>query len=492
MSEATNRNRRFGGHARGDGSGDRLEGSDDSLIEMAERVSRLSAARETETLRGDLAGTVPTVPSELSDTGLSEGFVSDLLLKSLYTFGARSGKQLAEALCLPYGITEDPLMSLRQRQLVEVRGSTGPNAAAFTFEITSEGRVRARELLEGSRYVGPAPIPMQQYWHWARAQSATRIRITRAQIARGLRRLVLDEEFVDTLGPAINSGRSLFLYGEAGNGKTTIAEAVAAMLGGAIFVPYAIEADGQIIQIYDPHSHRPAPSPGRGSGGNGEGTLLSAGPDHDERFVRIHRPAVIVGGELTLEQLELQRDEQTGVYRAPPQVKANGGVFIIDDFGRQRVRPRDLLNRWMVPLERQVDLLDLPIGHKLAIPFECFLIFATNLDPAELVEEAFLRRIRYKIHVDSPSRDQFRSMFRRQCEERGIPFESAAVSHIYQHYYDAGIVEARACHPRDLVDHIVDMRRYSGTEVTLSGEAVEAACRSYFVDMTEAAPVRAS
>lgn len=477
MTDATGRNKRH----RRESRVTRPAGEEQKLLDLAEQVSSWSSRREAEGLHGNggAAGTYPAVPDNLAETGLSQGYIADLLLKTLHTYGARTGMQLAESVCLPYSIVEDPLMWLRQRQLVEVRGSSGPNSASFTFDLTGQGRSRAKEVLEGNRYVGPAPIPMQQYWHWARTQSATRVRITRAQIVRGLRKMVLEDGFVDMLGPAINSGRSLFLYGEAGNGKTSIAEAVAGMLGGAIYVPYAVETEGQVVQIYDPHSHRPADPP---ASRDGEGELLGSGPRYDQRFVRINRPAVIVGGELTLDQLELQRDEQTGIYRAPPQVKANGGVFIIDDFGRQRVRPRDLLNRWMVPLERQVDLLDLPIGHKLAIPFECFLIFATNLNPAELVEEAFLRRIRYKIHVDSPDRDQFRRMFQRQCESQGIPFAPSAVSYIYEHYYDAGLAEARACHARDVVDHVSDLRRYSGADVPLSDATLEAACRSYFVD----------
>ncbi len=479
MTDATDGNRR----RRHSSRVTRPAGEEQKLLDLAEQVSSWSTLREAEGLHGsgNVAGTYPVVPDNLAETGLSQGYIADLLLKTLHTYGSRTGKQLAESLRLPYSIVEDPLMWIRKRQLVEVRGSSGPNAASFSFDLTEQGRARAREVLEGNRYVGPAPIPMQQYWHWARTQSATRVRISRSQIVRGLRKMVLDDGFVDMLGPAINSGRSLFLYGEAGNGKTSIAEAVAGMLGGAIYVPYAVETEGQVVQIYDPHSHRQAEAPATADL-NGDGKLLGSGPVYDQRFVRINRPAVIVGGELTLDQLELQRDEQTGIYRAPPQVKANGGVFIIDDFGRQRVRPRDLLNRWMVPLERQVDLLDLPIGHKLAIPFECFLIFATNLDPAELVEEAFLRRIRYKIHVDSPDRDQFRRIFQQECESHGLPFTPSAVSYIYEHYYDRGLAEARACHARDVVDHVSDLRRYSGADVPLSDETLEAACRSYFVD----------
>jgi predicted ATPase with chaperone activity len=373
-------------------------------------------------------------------------------------------------------------MDLQQRRLVEVRGSEGHGRSGYTFDLTSEGRARAREVMQANRYVGPAPIPLGEYWESVRVQSSRGLQIGRDAIREGFRHLVFDDEFVDMLGPAINSGKSLFLYGHAGNGKTSIAEAVADMMGSTIYVPYAVEVDGQIISVYDPVAHR-SPLETSAPETTDPRSLLRPVPDADPRFALVKRPVVMVGGELTLEELELQFDPQMGVFRAPPQVKANCGVFIIDDFGRQRARPRDLLNRWMVPLDRHMDFLSLPMGHKLPVPFECLLIFATNLNPAELVEEAFLRRIQYKILVDNPSRDQYGEIFRICCERAGLAYSEKGVDLIFREFYGEGGVTPRACHPRDIVNHLLDLARYLGVKPEVSGRMLGLACRSYFLDV---------
>lgn len=420
----------------------------------------------------------PPVPETLQETGLTDAFVTDLLLKTLYAQGARTGDQLSNYIRLPFGILDDITLTLQQRRLIEVRGTEGVGRRGYTFDLTAEGRARAREIVGTNRYIGPAPVELSQYWKWATAQSVRKSPITRDRILDGLRHLVLPEELIDQLGPAVNSGKSMFLYGHAGNGKTALAEAIAAMLGGAIYTPYALEVEGQVIQLYDPVAHVEA------EGGKKKSTndFLIAAPEHDPRWVCIRRPVVMVGGELTLDDLELQYDSQTGAFKAPPQVKANGGVFIIDDFGRQRTRPRDLLNRWMVPLDRDVDFLSLPMGHKIPVPFECLLIFATNLDPSDLVEEAFLRRIRYKILVGNPTRDQYAEIFRRCCEARDIEYDEEAVEHIFFEYYGRRGIGPRACHPRDLVNHLCDLGQYLQQEPRLDKELLQMACRSYFLD----------
>lgn len=426
----------------------------------------------------------PPVPESLEETGLSEAFVTDLILKTLYLQGARSGTELESFLRLGFGILDPLLMDMQQRHFIEVRGSEGHGRIGYTFDITGEGRTRTREIMQGSRYCGPAPIPLGEYWESVRLQSTRGLQIGREAIRQGFSHLVFDDEFYDTLGPAINSGKSLFLYGHAGNGKTSIAEAVANMLGSSIYIPYAVEVDGQVIQIYDPVSHR-SPEEGADAKIDESRPFLRPVPDADPRFVQIRRPVVMVGGELVLDELEVQFDEQTGVFRAPPQVKANCGVFIIDDFGRQRVRPRDLLNRWMVPLDRHVDFLNLPMGHKLPVPFECLLIFATNLNPSELVEEAFLRRIQYKILVDNPSREEWRQIFRTCCENAGLEYSDEGVDLVFEQFYGARGIPPRACHPRDIVNHVLDMARYLGSEPASSGKMLELACRSYFLDVTD-------
>lgn len=425
--------------------------------------------------------TAPPVPETLDDTGLSHAFVSDLVLKTLYVQGSRTGSQLEGSLRLPFPILDEPLMDLQQRRLLEVRGSQGHGRIGYHFDITGEGRARAREIMQTSRYVGPAPIPLDEYWESVRSQSTRGLQIGREKILEGFDHLVFDDDFIDTLGPAINSGKSLFLYGHAGNGKTSIAEAVAEMMGSTVFVPHAVEIEGQVISVFDPVAHRPVEE--AYAAPQDRPAYLRDAPTHDLRFVRVKRPVVMVGGELTLDELELQFDSQSGVYRAPPQMKANCGVFIIDDFGRQRVRPRDLLNRWMVPLDRHMDFLSLPMGHKLPVPFECLLIFATNLNPTELVEEAFLRRIQYKILVDNPSREEYEEIFQRCCENVGIEYSAGGVDLIFREFYEKRGLPPRACHPRDIVNHLLDLARYLGREPAVSGRLLGLACRSYFLDM---------
>ncbi|MFV1987774.1 MAG: ATP-binding protein [Gemmatimonadota bacterium] len=426
-------------------------------------------------------GARPPVPEALEDTGLSVSMVSDLIIKTLYLQGARTGMELEAFLRLPFAILDPLLMELQQRRLMEVRGSEGHGRIGYTFDITSEGRARAREVMQTNRYVGAAPIPLGEYWESVRAQSTRGLQIGRDAIREGFSHLVFDDEFIDTLGPAINSGKSLFLYGHAGNGKTSIAEAIAEMMGSRIYVPYAVEVDGQILAVYDPVAHR---DPDHDFvDGPEKPAFLREVPDYDSRFALVRRPVVMVGGELTLEQLELQHDEQTGVYRAPPQMKANCGVFIIDDFGRQRVRPRDLLNRWMIPLDRHMDFLSLPMGHKLPVPFESLLIFATNLNPSELVEEAFLRRIQYKILVDNPTREEYDSIFSGCCASAGLAYSQTGVDLIFREFYDKRGVPPRACHPRDIVNHLLDLARYLGVEPEVSGRMLGLACRSYFLDV---------
>jgi predicted ATPase with chaperone activity len=428
----------------------------------------------------------PRLPTTLEETGLSESFVSELLLKILYVQGSRTGDQLGAFSRLSFGILDDLLLTLQQRRLIEVRGTEGKGRRGYTFALTTEGRDRCREIMTTSRYVGPAPVPLTQYRAIVDHQKVEDAEVDEQQVAEGLSHLVLNGNFRESLGPAINSGRSLFLYGHAGNGKTVLAEAIAEMLGDALYIPFSVEVDGLVIAIYDPVFHEPVHEAGNGDLSS---AWMDPEPDYDMRWVRIRRPVVMVGGELMLDDLELQFDQLSGVFRAPPQMKANGGVFIIDDFGRQRVRPRDLLNRWMVPLEKHVDFLSLPMGHKLPVPFQCLLIFATNLDPAELVEEAFLRRIRYKILVDNPTREQYTEIFKESCEQRGLPFTPHAIDFVYEEYYSRPHIQERCCHPRDITNHLIDIARYKRRDVELSPELLRLACDAYFLDVVDATAV---
>jgi len=434
----------------------------------------------------DLAGAsvAPPVPDTLGDTGLLADAVRDLILKVLYVQGGRTGHYLSEFLSLPFALVDEELLTLQQRRFVEVRGTTGPNRASYLFDLAGAGRDRAKEALEASQYVGPAPVPLAQYRHWIEAQSIQNAHITEESLKAGFSHLVLNHSLFDILGPAVNSSKSIFLYGHPGNGKTAIAEAISQMLGGVLYLPYAVDVDGQIMLVFDPVHHEEVETQDDAIGR--DALWLRSGPGYDRRYARVKRPVVLTGGELTLDQLDLRYDPFTKLYQAPFQVKANGGVLIVDDFGRQRVPPRDLLNRWIVPLEKRIDFLTLHTGGKFPVPFDCLLIFATNLDPAELVEEAFLRRIHYKIAVVDPTRAQYEEIFRRCCTTAGLAYDPEIVSYIFSEFYDKRKIPARGCHPRDLIAHVEDISKYREAAPELTIELVDRACRSYFLESSPA------
>ena len=429
----------------------------------------------------------PPAPQSVQETGLSSEAIADLLVKTLYVRGARTGKQLVDGVGLPFSIVDDQLLDLQQRRCIAVRGTAGHGRGGYTFELTSAGTGRAREALSASEYVGPAPVPLEQYRAQVEAQSVRDVVVTRSRIREGFEALVLGDELLEVLGPAINSAKSVFLYGEPGNGKTVIAETIARLLGqGGVYIPHAVDVDGEIVLLYDAVFHRtlePATQqPGAPDAADDVDALLfpRAG-GADRRYAYVARPVVVTGGELTLDQLDLQYDPQARIYQAPFQMKANGGVLIIDDFGRQRVPPRQLLNRWIVPLEKRRDYLALHGGVKFPVPFDCLLLLATNLEPKELVEEAFLRRIHYKVQVPSPSRQQYEEIFRRACRERGIEYDQRAVEFVYRRYYEGLGITPRGCHPRDVTDHVCDFARYLEREPGLTPDLLERACDSYFV-----------
>jgi hypothetical protein len=428
----------------------------------------------------DLAETVvfPPVPEKLADTGLSADSVRDLILKALYVQGARTGQYLAEFLKLPFPLVDEELLTLQHRRFIEVRSTTTTHRGSYQFDLGAEGRDRAKEALEASQYMGPVPVPLSQYSSWIHAQTVRNAHVTQEGLGAGFSHLVLDHSIFDMLGPAVNSSKSIFLYGHPGNGKTAIAEAISHMLGGELYLPYAVDVDGQIMLIYDPVHHEEIESKDEVLGIE---SLWRSGPSYDRRYARVKRPVVVTGGELTLDQLDLRYDPFTKLYQAPFQVKANGGVLIVDDFGRQRVPPRDLLNRWIVPLDKRIDYLTLHTGGKFPVPFDCLLIFATNLDPAELVEEAFLRRIHYKIPVGDPTRAQYEEIFRGQCVTQGLSYDPDAVAYIFAEFYDKLGIPPRGCHPRDLIAHVGDIAKYREITPQLTTGLVDGACRSYFL-----------
>ncbi|MCI0398701.1 MAG: AAA family ATPase [Chloroflexi bacterium] len=426
-------------------------------------------------------GWQPPPVDDIESTGLNQGFLSDTALKIMYFRGVITGYEIAEQMRLPFQTVMQPIMEfLKREQFCEVKGSGGLGVGAYQYVITSKGAARAREQLERTTYIGPAPVPWDDYVAAIKAQGSRRLRVNQQMMRQALAHLVLDERVFHKIGPAVNSGRSIFLYGPPGNGKTTIAESVGRMvLGNDMYIPYAVEVDGLIIKVYDEINHEVVeeskPS---------KMTTGSLGSNRiDARWIRIRRPVIMVGGELMLDGLDLIYDTNNKFYEAPYQMKANGGMFLIDDFGRQQVRPRDLLNRWIVPMEKNVDFLALHTGRKIEVPFNVLLVFSTNLPPGDLVDEAFLRRIRHKIEITSPSFESYREIFKRICEWRKIPFDDQAVRYLLQEYYVKKNRKLRANHPRDLVDQIMDIGSYMGTEPTLTKELLDRAAEAYFVDL---------
>ena len=418
----------------------------------------------------------PPAPATLAEAGLSADLVLQIAMKMLYA-GEASGLTLSQRLCLPYGIVEPLLEQARAEQLIVVRGATGTGSATYRYALTDAGRARTKQFLDANQYAGPAPVPLDAYVRAMKALRDARGYVDRSRINNGFEHLIVDNAMLEQLGPAINAGKAVFLYGPAGNGKTVLAEGMGRTLGGEMYIPHAIEVDGQIIAMFDPINHEPLES-------TDDTHSLVVVTSHDRRWVRIKRPVVMVGGELTLDMLDLTFNPISKFYDAPIQLKANGGVFLVDDFGRQRMRPEELLNRWIVPLESRVDYLTLHTGKKFEVPFDVLIVFATNLDPAQLTDEAFLRRIPYKIAVTDPSLEQFTRIFELNCRRRGLSFHPVIVAYLYRRHYRPYGRALRSCQPRDLLDQVTALCRFEGHEPAVTREILDKACNAYFLNET--------
>ncbi|MCC4115641.1 ATP-binding protein [Aromatoleum toluclasticum] len=420
----------------------------------------------------DESGTFPRAPRTLDETGLPLLFLVELATKLLFLRGQMRLTEISHHLHLPASVLEALLAFMRTERVCEVvrRGETDGD---ILFGLTDAGRARASEFLARCKYAGPAPVSLADYTEQTDRQSVTKMRITREDVNDAFRDLIINPEVRDQLGAAMGSGRAMFLYGPAGAGKTYLAERLSLLLEGNVAVPHAIMVDGEIIQVFDPLIHTPVDDGQRPAG-------LDNLQRADLRWVRCQRPVAITGGELTMRMLDLHYDMSTGYYQAPPHVKANNGIFVVDDLGRQLVKPEQLMNRWIVPMDRRHDYLALHSGTKFSLPFDVVLVFSTNLMPSQVADPAFLRRLGYKIHIGPMNEDEYRNIFTRVCEERGVPYDETAFRTLLHDYHKVHNKPLLACFPRDIIGQIADLARYRGEPARLTPDALHWAWHNYF------------
>jgi hypothetical protein len=413
---------------------------------------------------------VPRVPDSLEAAGLSDSLVESLLMRYLLQRGEASGRQIAEQLKLPFLIVEPILNRLKYEQMTAYRGANTVND--YTHSLTERGRDRARQYLLQTTYYGAAPVRLEDYRRAVKLQSVESQNPRREELLHAFRDLLIDRKMLGRIGPAINSGRGMFLYGYPGNGKTSIAERITLAFGKYIWIPRAILVDGDIMRLFDPLMHEEQEVE--------ESSGLLKDNEIDHRWIRIKRPTIIAGGELTMDMLEVQQDRDTNINEAPLQLKSNCGVLVIDDFGRQKMRVDELLNRWIVPLEKRYDFLNMSSGKKTQVPFDQLVIFSTNLQPKDLVDDAFLRRIPYKIEVENPSEAAFRKLFEIMCPKFEMPHKSEVIDYLIQKHYKAKNRPFRNCHPRDLLLQVRNYCLYHDQPLDLTNEYVDFACENYF------------
>jgi len=414
----------------------------------------------------------PPVPATFEDLGLPKSLLVQLLLKHAFFRDSISAQEMAYDLKIARRLVEELLEYLKGQKYIQVRVpdalSKNQMLLEVRYNLTDAGKLHAEQCLESNRYVGPAPVPLEDYWDWVEAQSINQVTVETTHLKEVFADYVVPDHYIKKFGPAINSGRSIFLFGPSGNGKTVMAKCIGHAYRDAVYIPHALFVYGQIIRLYDELNHQPVdPDP--------------EAPPHDGRWVLCRRPIVIAGGEMTEDALELRYNPHLKYYEAPHQLRANNGVFIIDDFGRQKITPRQLLNRWIYPLETRQDFCCLHTGQQFSVPFDQLIIFSTNLNPYSLADEAFLRRIRYKIFIGYVSPDQYIEIFRRVCAEYQIDFDQEVIRDMMARYYLISSRPFCACHPRDLIENLVDRARFLDQTPQLTSQELDYVCQTYFV-----------
>lgn len=407
-------------------------------------------------------------PRTIDELGVRRDFLLPHVLKTVFVLDTFTVSEAAENLSLPVNITNNLLEEWVALKCVEVTSASGYQAASRRFAMTSEGRRRAREYMNLSGYIGPVPVPLTTYTEMVKRQTVLNVKVNSEGLKKALSHLIVSEKLFKPLGPAVNSGRTIFLYGPPGNGKTAVAVALSSLLGGLVAIPKAVELDGFVMRLYDPSIH-----------------IAEGEQPEDRRWLRCKRPIVVVGGELTIEMMELRMDPSSNTYEAPPHVKSNSGIFILDDFGRQLVRPRDLLNRWIVPLESRVDYLSLHTGSKVEIPFDQLVIFSTNINPKDLLDEAFMRRLRHKIYIGPLEPAGFRAAFEMACVSKKVPWNGEVFDKLIKDVYEPQGLPFNGCHPRDLLDHLIDLAKFEEKAPEMTEDLLMRACESYFVQIED-------
>jgi hypothetical protein len=415
----------------------------------------------------------PEEPDSFAEAGLTATEVENLLLKTLNARAEATGRYLAEHVRLPFRLIDPLLQGMKQDQLVAHKGAGVMND--YVYQLTGIGRERGKKLSEYCTYYGSAPVPLAQYVESVTKQTLSNQNPTEADLHRAFEDLLIDKKMLTRLGPAINSGRGLFLFGAPGNGKTSIAERLTQAFGKYIWIPRSLGVDGEIIRLFDPGMHDESPLEAN------EGLIDNRKIDH--RWVRIKRPTIVVGGELTMDSLEVTLNTATNVSEAPVQLKSNCGTLVIDDFGRQRMTTDELLNRWIVPLEKRYDFLNLASGKKIQVPFDQLIVFSTNLEPKDLVDDAFLRRIPYKIEVNDPDEESFRALVKMMAPKLEVEYHDEPLDYLVNTHYKAVNRPFRCCQPRDLLLQIRNYCKYTGRPVVMSNENFDFAVENYFAVM---------